>query len=236
VPQKILYCPQRAFAFFELPDGYEVELTAVSGGALLDATEAGTSTRDNLRLYAREVNPRSASRRATGSVAGNVGASFADAGADMVDFGRHAFVGETRTHQHEGTRAYRVSPLTALPFALYDLVRLRPVHAAGRIVTGVESGVQTVADLNALVVPLAQLTVGAALSPAAADSVGDATGVVTATFARNFPRASARSTLGTRSRSRATTAATRPAPRREPMRGSTSTAWSRSSKESRWAP
>lgn len=192
VPQKILYCPERALAFFELPDGYEVELAAVSDGTLLDRTEGGTSARDNLRLYAREVNPRSASRRATGSVGGNVRASFADAGSDLVDLGRHAVVGETRMHQHEGTTAYRVSPLTALPFALYDLARLRPVRAAGRIVTGVESGVQTVADLtsaanNALVVPLAQLTVGAALSPAAADGVGDAAGVATATVARNLP-------------------------------------------------
>jgi hypothetical protein len=192
VPQRILYCPERAFAFFELPDGYEVELAAVADGARLDETEGGTSTRDNLRLYAREVNPRSASSRATGSVLGNVRASFADVGSDLADLGRHAVVGETRTHQHEGTTAYRVSPLSALPFAVYDLVRLQPTRAAGQIVTGVESGVQTVADLtsaahNAVVVPLVQLSVGAAFSPEAADGVGDATGVLTATVARNLP-------------------------------------------------
>ena len=57
-------------------------------------------------------------------------ASYAAAGEDLVDLGRHAVVGETRTHQHEGTRSYRVSPLAMLPFAVYDLVRLEPVSAA----------------------------------------------------------------------------------------------------------
>lgn len=204
VPQRILYCPEQAMAFFELPDGYEVELAAVPPAASvpaasfasiderIDATHGGGTTRDNLRLFAKEVHPRAPSRRATGTISGNLSASFAAAGQDLVDLGRHAVVGETRTHMHEGTTGYRASPLTMLPLAVYDLVRLRPVDAGGRIVTGVESGVATVADAvsaanNAVVTPVAQLTVGPTVSPAAADSVGDAVGVVSLTVAKNLP-------------------------------------------------
>ena len=192
VPQRLLYCPGRSFAFFEAPDGYEAELAATQGDAKLDATEAGTSVSDNLRLYAKEVNPRSPSTRATGTVLGNLGASFTAAGEDLVDLGRHAFTGETRTHQHEGTQAYRVSPLTMIPYAVYDLARLEPVSAAGRLFTGVESGVQTAADAvsaanNAVIVPVTQLTIGPTVSTAAADDVGDGIGVVTSAVAKNLP-------------------------------------------------
>ncbi len=192
VPQRILYCPGQAFAFFDAPDGYEAELAATRGDERIDATEAGTSFKDNLRLYAKEINPRSASSRATGTVGGNVRASFVDAGNDLLDLGRHAFMGETRTHQHEGTESYRVSPIQMIPYAVYDLARLRPGSAAGRIFTGLESSVQTVADAvsaanNAVVVPLAQVTVGAAVSPEAADSVGDGFGVATSAVAKNLP-------------------------------------------------
>lgn len=192
VPQRILYCPGQAFAFFDAPDGYEASLAATRGEERIDATEAGTSIRDNLRLYAKEINPRSASSRATGTVAGNLRASFAAAGDDLLDLGRHAFVGETRTHQHEGTESYRVSPVQMLPYAVYDLARMKPGSALGRIFTGLESGVQTVADAvsaanNAVVVPLAQVTVGPSVSPSAADSVGDGIGVVTSAVAKNLP-------------------------------------------------
>ena len=192
VPQRILYCPGQAFAFFEMPDGYETELAAVVGEERLDATEAGTSTMDNLRLYAKEINPGSPTARATGTVGGNVRASYVAAGADLVALGRHAFLGETRTHQHEGTQSYRVSPVQMIPFAVYDLVRLQPASAAGRIFTGVESGVAVVADAvsatnNAVVVPLTQVTVGPTVSPTAADEVGDGLGVVTAAVAKNLP-------------------------------------------------
>lgn len=192
VPQRILYCPGQAFAFFDAPDGYEAGIAATRAEERIDATEAGTSVRDNLRLYAKEINPRSASSRATGTVGGNLLASFTAAGDDLLDLGRHAFVGETRTHQHEGTESYRVSPVQMLPYAVYDLARLKPGAALGRIFTGLESGVQTVADAvsaanNAVVVPLAQVTVGPAVSPSAADSVGDGFGVVTSAVAKNLP-------------------------------------------------
>ena len=192
VPQRILYCPGQAFAFFDAPDGYEAELAATQGDARLDATEAGTSVADNLRLYAKEVNPRSPSTRATGTVLGNIGASFVAAGDDLVDLGRHAFTGETRTHQHEGTQSYRVSPLLMIPYAVYDLVRLEPVSAGGRIVTGVESGVQVAADAvsaanNAVIVPVTQLAIGPTVSTSAADDVGDGIGVVTSAVAKNLP-------------------------------------------------
>ncbi len=191
VPQRILYCPGASFAFFEAPDGYEVGLSA-RNGSLYEHTEAGTSTLDNLRLYGKQVYPRSPSSRATGSVLGNIGASFAAAGQDLGDLGRHAVAGETRVDMHQGTRAYRVSPLSAVPFALFDLVRGKPLGAAGRIVTGVESGVQTAADVvsatnNAVVVPLVQLGVGATVSPASADGVGDTIGATTSAFAKNLP-------------------------------------------------
>jgi hypothetical protein len=204
VPQQILLCPEQSFAFFDSPDGYETGLAALLGGApvaealsllpaeRLDATEAGTSIRDNLRLYAAEINPRNPTVRATGTVGGNVKASYVAAGDDLVDLGRHAFIGETRTHQHEGTESYRVSPIQMIPFALYDLVRLEPASAAGRIFTGVESGVAVVADAvsatnNAVIVPLTQVTVGPTVSPAAADSVGNGIGVVTSAVAKNLP-------------------------------------------------
>lgn len=192
VPQRILYCPGQSFAFFDAPDGYEAELAATRGEERLDATEAGTSIKDNLRLYAKEINPRSASSRATGTVGGNLRASFVAAADDLLDLGRHAFVGETRTHQHEGTESYRVSPIQMIPFAVYDLAQLKPASAAGRIFTGLESGVQTVADAvsaanNAVVVPIAQLTVGSTVSPKAADSLGDGFGVVTSAVAKNLP-------------------------------------------------
>jgi len=70
----------QAFAFFDAPDGYEAELAATSGDERIDATEAGTSIKDNLRLYAKEINPRSASSRATGTIGGNLRASFVAAG------------------------------------------------------------------------------------------------------------------------------------------------------------
>jgi hypothetical protein len=191
VPHRMLWCPQASFAVFDAPPGYQIGLEALVEGEVFERTEASNGIWDNLRLYGREVNPRSPHRRATGSVAGNVKASFADAGQDVVDMGRHLVTGTTRTNLHTGQVEERTSLLAAVPMLVVGIARLDPVQGGRDFVEGIQSGVQVGADAvsaanNAVVVPVLQTTVGLA-SPKAADDAGHVTGVVTQAWAQNLP-------------------------------------------------
>jgi hypothetical protein len=192
VPHRILYCPQANMALFDAPPGYEIGLQALSGDQQIERTEAGTTVLDNLRLYGREVYPRSPRARATGSVSGNLAASFADSGQDVLDMGRHLVTGTTRTDLHTGQQEKRTSLLMAVPMLFVGIARLDPVQGGQDLFEGVGSGVQVAADAasavnNAVINPLLQVTVGVAASPEAADSAGHVTGAVTQTWAQNLP-------------------------------------------------
>ena len=192
LPHRLLYCPQDSLAMFDAPPGYQIFLSAKRGDEVLATTEASTSILDNVRLYAHEVYPRSPYQRATGTVWGNVRAGFADAGQDLVDVARHAVIGTYRTNVHTGQKHYRPSPLTAVPLALWDLVRLKPVNALGKVVVGAFSAVRVAADVvsatnNGVVNPLLQSTIGAAGSTGAADSAGHWFGALTQAAAKNLP-------------------------------------------------
>jgi hypothetical protein len=192
LPHRLLYCPQDSLALFDVPPGYQIFLSAKQGDEVLATTEASTTILDNVRLYAHEVYPRSPYQRATGKVWGNVRAGFADAGHDLVDVARHAVIGTYRTNVHTGQTHYRPSPLTAVPLALWDLVRLKPVNALGKVVVGAFSAVRVAADVvsatnNGVVNPLLQSTIGAAGSTGAADSAGHWFGALTQAAAKNLP-------------------------------------------------
>ncbi len=192
LPHRLFYCPQDSLALFDAPPGYQIFVSAKRGDEVLATTEISTTILDNVRLYAYEVNPRSPRRRATGQVWGNVKAGFADAGQDLIDIARHAVIGTYRTDVHTGQKHYRPSPVTAVPFFLWDLVRLRPVDALRNVAHGAFSGVRVAADAvsavnNGVVNPLLQSTIGAAASTSAADSTGHWFGAITQAAAQNLP-------------------------------------------------
>ena len=191
VPNRILYCPQAQLALFDAPPGYQIGLSAMQGDKAIEYTEASTTILDNVRLYGRQVYPRSPNARSTGTVAGNLKASFADSGQDLLDMGRHLVTGTTRTNIHTGQEERRTSLLMAVPMLVVGLVKLDPLQGGHDFIEGISSGVQVAADAvsaanNAVINPLLQTTVGLA-SPAAADNVGHFTGAVTQAWAQNLP-------------------------------------------------
>ena len=191
VPHRILFCPQSSMAVFDAPAGYEIGLTAVQGEQSLERTEASTSILDNLRLYGRQVYPRSPNTRATGTLAGNLKASYRDSGQDLLDMGRHLVTGTTRENIHTGQLEKQTSLLAAVPMFLIGVAKLDPVQGGKDFVEGIQSGVQVAADAvsatnNAVINPLLQTTVGLA-SLEAADDAGHVTGAVTQAWAKNLP-------------------------------------------------
>jgi hypothetical protein len=191
-PHRVLYCPEDSVALFDAPDGYQIGLSALREGEVHERTQVGTSIADNVRLYVREIYPRSPSRRATGSVTGNIRAGFTDARKDLKDVLRHAVTGTREANIHTGREGYRASPLSAVPRALLSLVRLKPAGAIPELVTGIESAVKAGADVisavdNAVLNPILQLTVGTVATPEAADTGGDWIGAVTQAAAKNLP-------------------------------------------------
>jgi hypothetical protein len=192
VPNRLYYCPQDDVALFDVPDGYEIGLTAFVDGAQLEHTAGGTTVSDNFRLYAHEVYPRSPRARSTGTVSGNIGAGFRDAGEDLKDTFRHAITGTRPVNVHTGQTVYHASTVTAVPRALVSLAKLDPLGAVGEIFTGVEStaaiATKTVSAVNnAAINPLVQATVGNLSSPEAADTTQHWVGAVTSSFADNLP-------------------------------------------------
>ena len=191
VPNRILYCPQASFAVFDAPPGYQIGLSAMQGESSLERTEASTTILDNVRLYGRQVYPRSPNKRSTASVAGNLRASFADSGQDVLDMGRHLVTGTTRENIHTGQLEKRTSLLGAVPMLLMGVARLDPRQGGEDFIEGIQSGVQVAADAvsatnNAVINPLLQVTLGVA-SPEAADDAGHFTGAVTQAWAKNLP-------------------------------------------------
>ena len=128
VPNRILYCPQAKMALFDEPPGYQIGLTAKEGEEQIAFTEASTTILDNVRLYGRQVYPRSPNARGTGTVAGNLKASFTDSGQDVLDMGRHLVTGTTRTNIHTGQEEKRTSLLMAVPMLVVGLVKLDPLQ------------------------------------------------------------------------------------------------------------
>jgi len=191
VPHRILYCHRASFALFDAPPGYQIGLAAVQGERELERTEASTSILDNIRLYSRQVYRRSPRARSTGTVSGNLRASLADSGQDVVDIGRHLVTGSERRNIHTGQVEHRTSLLAAVPMLLVGLVRLDPVQGGRDFIEGIQSGVQIGADAvsavdNAVLNPLLQTTVGLA-SPEAADGAGHWLGALTQAWAKNLP-------------------------------------------------
>jgi len=192
VPNRLYYCPQDDVALFDIPDGYEIGLTAFVDGAQLEHTAAGNTIADNFRLYAQEVYRRSPRTRSTGSVSGNIGAGLRDAGEDLKDTFRYAITGTRPANIHTGQTAYHASTVTAVPRALVNLARLDPLGAVGEIFTGVESTAAIATSAvsavnNAALNPLVQATVGNFSSPEAADTTQHWMGAVTSSFADNLP-------------------------------------------------
>ncbi len=191
VPTRILWCPEQAVALLETPDGYELDVSALQGADVYESTAIGNSIGDNLRLYGKQINPRSASRRSTGTLGGNLRAGFADASADVEDAAAHLVTGRRERHLHTGQVEYRPSPVTALPIAVWKLGTLHPVDAASALWTGAESAVAASADVfsalnNAAVTPAFQLTLGLA-SLAAADVATDTVGTAGQMVVKNLP-------------------------------------------------
>jgi len=192
VPNRLYYCPQDDVALFDIPDGYELGLTAFVDGAQLEKTAAGNTVADNFRLYAKEVYPRSPRARSTGSVSGNIGAGFRDAGEDLKDTFRFAITGTRPANVHTGQTVYQASTVTAIPRAVVSLARLDPLGAVGEIFTGVESTAHIATSAvsavnNAALNPLVQATVGNVASPEAADTTQHWMGAFTNSLADNLP-------------------------------------------------
>jgi len=192
VPHRFFYCPNESVALFDIPDGYQVGLTAMVGNQFIERTDAGNTTWDNVKLYAQEIYPRSPKNRATGSITGNIGAGFRDAGQDVKDMFRFAITGTKPKHLHTGQEVYHASPVTAVPRALWRLVKLEPLNALDELTTGVDSVVQVGASAvsavdNTIVNTLIQGTVGTVGSPEAADSTGHWFGAFTMAAAQNLP-------------------------------------------------
>jgi len=191
VPHRILYCPHASMALFDAPPGYQIGLAAMQSEEELERTEASTSILDNIRLYGDEVYERSPRKRATGSVAGNLRASYADSGQDLLDMGRNLVTGTERRNIHTGQVEKRTSLLAAVPMLLVGVAHLDPVQGGRDLIEGIHSGVQIGADAvgavnNAIINPLLQVTVGLA-SPQAADTAGHWTGAFTQAWAKNLP-------------------------------------------------
>jgi hypothetical protein len=191
-PHRVLYCPEESVALFDAPDGYQIGLSALREAEVHERTDVGTSIADNVRLYVREIYPRSPSRRATGSVTGNIRAGFTDARKDLKDALHHAITGTREANIHTGRKGYRASPLSAVPRALLSLVRLKPAGAIPELVTGIESAVKAGADVvsavdNAVLNPILQLTVGTVATPEAADTGGEWIGAFTQSAVKNLP-------------------------------------------------
>jgi hypothetical protein len=191
VPTRILWCPEQAVALLEAPDGYELDVSALQGAEVYETTAIGNSVRDNLRLYGSEINPRSASRRATATLGGNLAAGFADASSDVEDAASHLVTGRRERHLHTGQIEYRPSPITALPIAVWQFATLKPLAAVGTLFTGAESAVAAGADVvsalnNAAVSPALQLTVGLA-SLGAANVATDTVGTASQMVMKNLP-------------------------------------------------
>ena len=191
VPHRILYCPDASMALFDVPDGYEIGLTALQDEIDLEYTEASTSILDNIRLYAQQVYKRSPRKRATGSVGGNLRASFRDTGLDVVDINRHLLTGTTRRNIHTGQVERRTSLVAAVPMLIWGLATLDPLQGGKDFIEGISSGVQVAADVvsavhNGVINPLIQTTVGLA-SPQAADTAGHWTGALTQAWSKNLP-------------------------------------------------
>jgi hypothetical protein len=191
LPNRILYCPEANVAAFDAPDGYQIYLSALHGSEVVEITEASNSILDNVRLYAKEVWPRSPRARATGTVGGNVVAGFAAAGDDVLDRGRHLVTGTDRIDPHTGQLQHRTSTLLALPWAARRLYDGQPVRAFGEILVGAFSAVAVAADAvsavsNAIFNPVLQGTVGFA-SPAVADTTVHWLGAFSQAAAQNLP-------------------------------------------------
>ncbi len=192
VPHRLMYCPNDSVALFDAPPGYQVGLSALRASEVVERTDAGTSISDNVKLYVEEIYPRNPSRRATGTLSGNIRGGLSDAGLDLKDALRHLVTGTEQTNVHTGQRERRPSLITGLVTGVVALVRLRPGEALDRIFAGAESGAQAGADTvsavdNAVVNPTLQLTVGLAASPDAADTAGDWFGATTQALAKNLP-------------------------------------------------
>ena len=192
VPHRLVYCPKTSLVLFDAPDGYEIGLSALRGDELYERTEAGTSTADNLRLYVKEIYPRSPSRRATGSVTGNIRAGFSDARRDLGDALHYALIGTEQQSIHTGARGYKPSPITALPLAAVELLRLHPLRSLSTLLDGADSAVLAGASLvsavdNTAVTTLLQASVGNVASTESADAIGDVVGAVTQSAVKNLP-------------------------------------------------
>ena len=193
VPHRLLFCPEMDVALFDVPDGYEIEVLALRrDGGVHESTVGGTTISDNVRLYIHEVNPRHASARATGSVSGNIGEGFRDAGGSLRDAGLHLITGTNERNIHTGRIAYRPSPVTAPPRAVFELATGHPLRAFGQLVQGSESAIQVIADLVAALEttflnPIIQTSVGLAASPQGADRVGDSVGAFLQAVVKNLP-------------------------------------------------
>jgi hypothetical protein len=192
IPHRFFYCPEDSVALLDIPDGYQVGLSAHVDEELIERTDAGNSIMDNVRLYAKEIYPRSPLNRSTGTVTGNIRAGFVDAGQDAKDVFKYAITGVQATSVHTGQQSYRASPITAGPRAIWSLVTLDPFKALDELANGVDSVVQVGASAvsgvqNAVVNPLVQATVGAAASPDTADRAAHWIGAFTQAAAKNLP-------------------------------------------------
>jgi hypothetical protein len=192
VPHRFLYCPNDSVALVDIPDGYQIGLTANVGPQFIERTDASTTSWENFKLYAKEIYPRSPLSRSTGTVTGNIRAGFVDAGRDVADVFRYAFIGTRPASLHTGQETYYASPITAVPRALFSLVKLDPIGAVTEIGNGLDSVVNVAASTvsavdNAVINPLVQSTVGTVGSPEAADKTAHWMGAVTQTFAKNLP-------------------------------------------------
>jgi hypothetical protein len=192
VPHRFLYCPNDSVALVDIPDGYQIGLTANVGQQFVERTDASTTSWENFKLYAKEIYPRRPLSRSTGTVTGNIRAGFVDAGRDVTDIFRYAIIGTRPSSMHTGQDTYYASPITALPRALFSLVKLDPIGAVTEIGNGLDSVVNVAASTvsavdNAVINPLVQSTVGTVGSPEAADKTAHWVGAVTQTFAKNLP-------------------------------------------------
>lgn len=191
VPNRLLYCPGADAALFDAPDGYEIGLAARRGDQDVERSEISTSVADNFKLYADQVHPRRAGIRDTGTLRGNMGAGWTDAGDDLRDAGRHAFTGSYPYNIHTGQSAYRPSLITGPTLAVWSLAKLEPLDAWDNLTGGLGSGIESLADVtsafhNGIANPMLQSTVGLA-SVEAANNSADAIGTVVLAAARNLP-------------------------------------------------
>ena len=187
------YCPQASMA----------RLRRASGLPDRALGHAGRDSRSRSRRRAPRSSTTCAStagrstraartRAAPARLAGNLRASFADSGQDVLDMGRHLVTGTTRENIHTGQLEKRTSLLAAVPMLVVGVARLEPLQGGKDFIEGIQSGVQVAADAvsatnNAVINPLLQVTVGVA-SPEAADDAGHFTGAVTQAWAQESPR------------------------------------------------